>query len=130
MRNGILSKMFLPYHKNNSNVNSSSFLDCSLLSEKINKQLVQRSRYKGAQKCIFFISAQKHILWVLISSASFSVQKHILSVLIRSPSQTLLTSTHNIYFYAEIRKISILFGEKGIIFRIPQTCGYSLEAPC
>ena len=48
---------------------------------------------RGYQHIIFLISRRKHMLWVLIRSAS-----------------VLLMSTHNICFRREIRKISAFFG--------------------
>ena len=87
---------------------------------------------------IILISAQKHRMWVLVRTASgISAQKHRLWVLVRTAShidcgyslepprrgssneypqsmflaesEAVLTSTHNLCFWAEIRKLSEFF---------------------
>ena len=78
----------------------------------------------GYQVNTFLISRRKHMLWVLIRSASaenlhcgYSLEvpqrgasneypQHMFS----SRNEALLMSTHNICFRREIRKIQLLFG--------------------
>ena len=55
----------------------------------------------GYQVNIFYISPQKHMLWVLIRSTSHGEIRKI-------SGKALLMSTHNICLRGEIRKISIL----------------------
>ena len=47
----------------------------------------------------FFIPAQKHMLWELVS--------HL--------SEALLMNTHDIYFHGEIRKLSVFFFRKCLL---------------
>ena len=58
---------------------------------------------------IFLISPRKHMLWVLIRSASMS-ENICCGYSLEVPRliEALLMSTHNICFHGEIRKISIL----------------------
>ena len=70
---------------------------------------------RGYPHIIFLISARKHMLYVLIRSASpflFLHESICCGYLLERIGEALLMSTHNIYFRAEMRKMSVLCFDK------------------